>query len=31
VNKVHDHLCWVEPMSGVYMNSPEDEEWAKAK
>jgi hypothetical protein len=28
---VHDHLCWVEPMSGVYMNSPEDEEWAKAK
>jgi len=31
VNKVHDHLCWVEPMSGVYMNSPEDEEWAKAE
>jgi hypothetical protein len=31
VHKVHDHLCWVEPMSGVYMNSPEDEEWAKAE
>ena len=25
VTKVHDHLCWVEPMSGMYLNSPEDE------
>jgi CBS domain-containing protein len=25
VTKVHDHLCWVEPMSGTYLNSPEDE------
>jgi CBS domain-containing protein len=30
VNKVHDHLCWVDTMSGVYLNSPEDEELAKA-
>jgi CBS domain-containing protein len=26
VKLVHDHLCWVEPMSGLYMQSPEDEE-----
>ena len=25
VRKVHDHLCWVEPMSGMYLNSQEDE------
>lgn len=25
VRKVHDHLCWVEPMSGTYLNSQEDE------
>jgi hypothetical protein len=25
VTKVHDHLCWVEPMSGMHLNSPEDE------
>jgi CBS domain-containing protein len=25
VKKVHDHLCWVETMSGMYLNSPEDE------
>jgi len=25
VKKVHDHLCWVDTMSGVYLNSPEDE------
>jgi CBS domain-containing protein len=25
VTKVHDHLCWVEPMSGMYLNSQEDE------
>jgi CBS domain-containing protein len=24
VTKVHDHLCWVEPMSGMYLNSRED-------
>jgi CBS domain-containing protein len=26
VKEVHDHLCWVEPMSGFYMNSAEDEQ-----
>ena len=30
VSKVHDHLCWVDTMSGVYLNSPEDEGLAKA-
>ena len=30
VKKVHDHLCWVEPMSGMYLESPEDVEMAKA-
>jgi CBS domain-containing protein len=30
VKKVHDHLCWVEPMSGMYLESPEDSEMAKA-
>ena len=30
VTTVHDHLCWVDPMSGMYVNSPEDEGWAKA-
>ena len=30
VKKVHDHLCWVDPMSGLYFVSPEDEELAKA-
>jgi len=25
VKKVHDHLCWVEPTSGMYLNSQEDE------
>jgi CBS domain-containing protein len=25
VTRVHDHLCWVEPMSGMYLNSAEDE------
>jgi CBS domain-containing protein len=30
VKKVHDHLCWVEPMSGVYLQSPEDVAMAKA-
>jgi len=30
VKKVHDHLCWVDTMSGIYLNSPEDEGLAKA-
>ncbi|MGY3234792.1 MULTISPECIES: CBS domain-containing protein [unclassified Bradyrhizobium] len=30
VKKVHDHLCWVDTMSGVYLNSPEDENLSKA-
>lgn len=30
VKKVHDHLCWVDPMSGLYFIAPEDEELAKA-
>lgn len=30
VRKVHDHLVWLEPMSGVYLNSPEDTRDAKA-
>jgi len=31
VRKVHDHLVWVEPMSGVYVNSAEDEQDARSK
>jgi CBS domain-containing protein len=30
VRKVHDHLCWVDTMSGMYVESPEDDEVAKA-
>jgi len=30
VKKVHDHLCWVDAMSGTYLNSPEDDNLAKA-
>ncbi|HMJ31102.1 MAG TPA: CBS domain-containing protein [Xanthobacteraceae bacterium] len=30
VNKVHDHLCWVDPMSGLYLIAPEDDDLAKA-
>jgi len=30
VRKVHDHLVWLEPTSGVYLNSAEDEQDAKA-
>jgi CBS domain-containing protein len=26
VKEVHDHLCWVDTMSGFYLNSPEDEQ-----
>jgi CBS domain-containing protein len=31
VTEVHDHLCWVEPMSGMYLNSPEDDNLLKAQ
>ena len=30
VKKIHDHLCWVDTMSGMYLESPEDAEMAKA-
>jgi CBS domain-containing protein len=30
VKQVHDHLCWVEPMSGMYLNSAEDDTIARA-
>ena len=30
VKKVHDHLCWVDTMSGMYLNSPEEGGFAKA-
>jgi CBS domain-containing protein len=30
VRKVHDHLCWIDTMSGMYLESPEDAEMAKA-
>ena len=30
VKKVHDHLCWIDPMSGLYFAAPEDEQMAKA-
>jgi CBS domain-containing protein len=30
VKKVHDHLCWVDTMSGMYLESPEDTNTAKA-
>jgi CBS domain-containing protein len=30
VKKVHDHLCWVDTMSGMYLESPEDQGLAKA-
>ena len=30
VRKVHDHLCWVDTMSGMYLESPEDVEMANA-
>ena len=29
VKKVHDHLCWVDTISGIYLESPEDGELAK--
>jgi CBS-domain-containing membrane protein len=30
VKEVHDHLGWVDPLSGLYFLAPEDEELAKA-
>ena len=30
VRKIHDHLCWVDTMSGIYLMSAEDEESARA-
>jgi CBS domain-containing protein len=30
VKKVHDHLCWVDTMSGMYFMAPEDDGLAKA-
>lgn len=30
VRLVHDHLSWIEPMSGLYMQSPEDQEMSRA-
>lgn len=30
VKTVHDHLCWVDAMSGMYLNSPEDDGLARA-
>lgn len=30
VVKVHDHLRWMDPISGISIESPEDEEYAKA-
>jgi CBS domain-containing protein len=31
VTTVHDHLCWVEPMSGMYLNSEEDDKALRAR
>ena len=31
VRKVHDHLCWVDTMSGMYLESPEAVEIPKAR
>jgi BON domain-containing protein len=30
VKKIHDHLCWVDAMSGMYLDPPGDEDHAKA-
>lgn len=30
VKKVHDHLCWLDAMSGMYLESPEDVEMTKS-
>jgi CBS domain-containing protein len=29
VKEVHDHLCWVDPMSGLYFAAPEDDDLAR--
>ena len=31
IKEVHDHLVWVEPMSGMMISSAEDEEAARKK
>ena len=31
VKKVHDHLVWIEPMTGMMISSAEDEEAARRK
>lgn len=31
VKRVHDHLVWIEPMSGIFLQSEEDEKKAQAK
>jgi osmotically-inducible protein OsmY len=31
VKKVYDHLCWVDPLSGMYFIAPEDEQLAKSR
>jgi hypothetical protein len=30
VKRVHDHLCWVDAMFGMYLNSPEDDKLLRA-
>jgi hypothetical protein len=30
VKEVHDHLCWIETNSGMFLNSPEDDKLLKA-
>jgi CBS domain-containing protein len=30
VKEVHDHLCWIDPLSGAYVYSPEDEKLKQA-
>jgi CBS domain-containing protein len=30
VKNVHDHLCWVDTLTGVYLSSPEDDNLSKA-
>lgn len=31
VQQVHDHLCWIDTMSGMFLNSQEDEKLLKAR
>ena len=30
VKRVHDHQCWVDATSGMYLNSPEDDKLLQA-